>query len=258
MKTEDQKPPEDIRELFKLLHDSQLPDPRTCIKLLVEEVLLRTEGNQAQAARLLGLSPQAINARVRSSRKRVECEHGRKGRKLSGLRRRLNLLPTSQLPDLKEYKEILTEDALRRTECPKTIPAPPKDIGDIFELLQDSQLPALKTCIVILIEDALRRTHGNQVKAGKLLGLSRQAVNKRLRRMRLECQHDRDDQNLSDVRVPLSLLSDFQLPELKKCKEILIEETLRRTDGSKAKAARMLGLSRQALSKHFLKRQVRI
>ncbi len=46
------------------------------------------------------------------------------------------------------------------------------------------QLPALKDAEQLLIEEALRRSDGNQGIAAQLLGMSRQALHKRLRRSR--------------------------------------------------------------------------
>ena len=43
------------------------------------------------------------------------------------------------------------------------------------------QLPALKACTELLIDEALKRAQGNQGIAAGLLGISRQALNNRLR-----------------------------------------------------------------------------
>ena len=46
----------------------------------------------------------------------------------------------------------------------------------------DSPLPTLKESEQVLIDEALRRNNGNQTLAASLLGLSREALNKRLAR----------------------------------------------------------------------------
>jgi DNA-binding NtrC family response regulator len=57
-----------------------------------------------------------------------------------------------------------------------TLPA-----GDRPAVVFGSQLPDLKTLGGLLVDEALRRTGGNQAAAAALLGISRQALNQRLR-----------------------------------------------------------------------------
>ena len=50
------------------------------------------------------------------------------------------------------------------------------------ELVLPEQLPTLKQMEQLLIDEALRRAEGNQRLAAELLGLSRRALNNRLKR----------------------------------------------------------------------------
>jgi DNA-binding NtrC family response regulator len=54
--------------------------------------------------------------------------------------------------------------------------------GDLMEQFLDHHFPTLREFNDILITKALDRSHGNQAKAARMLGLSRQALNKRLKR----------------------------------------------------------------------------
>lgn len=57
----------------------------------------------------------------------------------------------------------------------------PKPAGDDTPLHFTSHLPTLKQATDLLIQEALRRSGGNQTAAAKLLGISQQALSKRLR-----------------------------------------------------------------------------
>ena len=52
-----------IEELLKLL--PELPDQKTTMKALTKEAMNRSENNQRAAAKILGISPQALNARLK-------------------------------------------------------------------------------------------------------------------------------------------------------------------------------------------------
>ena len=54
----------------------------------------------------------------------------------------------------------------------------------VDDLLGYDQLPRLKEAEHLMIAEALRRADGNQTIAARLLGMSRQALHKRLRRAR--------------------------------------------------------------------------
>ncbi|MEI6877160.1 MAG: sigma-54 dependent transcriptional regulator [Spirochaetota bacterium] len=56
------------RELATLRFPDLLPSLRGTVDLLIAEALERSEGNQALAARLLGISPQALSKRLKRSR----------------------------------------------------------------------------------------------------------------------------------------------------------------------------------------------
>lgn len=52
------------------------------------------------------------------------------------------------------------------------------------KIIINSPFPTIDEAITILIEEAMTRTHNNQLKASSLLGISRQALNKRLNKNR--------------------------------------------------------------------------
>lgn len=54
------------------------------------------------------------------------------------------------------------------------------DVSDALVTFSD-QLPSLKEMDQLLIDEALSRTEGNQALAADMLGISRQALNKRLK-----------------------------------------------------------------------------
>ncbi len=61
---------------------------------------------------------------------------------------------------------------------------PPPTSEDDARINFPSRMPALKEVTIQAIDEALRRTNGNQRAAAKLLGLSQQAVSKRLKNIR--------------------------------------------------------------------------
>jgi len=63
-------------------------------------------------------------------------------------------------------------------------PAPDADSLNQQALRFTDRLPTLKQTENLLIDEALRRTNGNQTIAARLLGISRRALNNRLRRAR--------------------------------------------------------------------------
>jgi DNA-binding NtrC family response regulator len=66
-------------------------------------------------------------------------------------------------------------------------------------LANTESLPHLKTAEDLLIDEALRRANGNQSLAARLLGMSRQALNNRLRRRRRKSSgsHERVQRTLT-------------------------------------------------------------
>jgi two-component system nitrogen regulation response regulator GlnG len=72
------------------------------------------------------------------------------------------------------------KDAIGAASPPMTSAAPAAGIGDAFP----ERLPTLQEAQEALIEQALKRADGNQGIAARLLGMSRQALNKRLGRRR--------------------------------------------------------------------------
>ncbi|HCB13479.1 MAG TPA: hypothetical protein DEP36_07940 [Gammaproteobacteria bacterium] len=59
--------------------------------------------------------------------------------------------------------------------------AAPELASDDTLLCFTSHMPTLKQATDLLIQEALRRSSGNQTAAAKLLGISQQALSKRLR-----------------------------------------------------------------------------
>ncbi len=70
-------------------------------------------------------------------------------------------------------------EAPKPSEIPGLLDDDPEDIMD---QLLDTRFPTLKELNNILIQKALDRSNGNQALAAQMLGLSRQALNKRLKR----------------------------------------------------------------------------
>lgn len=68
---------------------------------------------------------------------------------------------------------MLPEDAVRSAARPR-----PSETGLNFEQME--QLPTLRDVEELLVKEALRRAQGNQAIAARLLGMTRQALNKRL------------------------------------------------------------------------------
>ncbi|MBI5057336.1 MAG: helix-turn-helix domain-containing protein [Nitrospirae bacterium] len=63
----------------------------------------------------------------------------------------------------------------------KTNAAPP--LNENFSIIKDNgRLPTLEEAEELLISEALKRANGNQGIAASLLGLTRQALNKRIKR----------------------------------------------------------------------------
>jgi len=58
--------PDDPVDQPRVTFGPQLPSPKELMDLLVDETLRRTDGNQSMAARLLGISRQAMNRRLRA------------------------------------------------------------------------------------------------------------------------------------------------------------------------------------------------
>lgn len=66
----EQKPEEESAGRSGLAFGPRLPSIKECVELLIEEALRRTNGTQSSAAALLGVTPQALNNRLRRSQKR--------------------------------------------------------------------------------------------------------------------------------------------------------------------------------------------
>ena len=89
------------------------------------------------------------------------------------------------------FKEVMDDDALgdvEKVSLPEPVVAPSgmtgsaNFSGDPLEAFLDQGFPSLKDMTDLLIDKALARSDGNQTAASRLLGISRQALNKRLNR----------------------------------------------------------------------------
>lgn len=52
----------------KVVFSKKLPTLKEATQLLIDEALRRAKGNQSHAARLLGISPQALSKRLKGAR----------------------------------------------------------------------------------------------------------------------------------------------------------------------------------------------
>ncbi|MEJ2201040.1 MAG: helix-turn-helix domain-containing protein, partial [Desulfuromonadaceae bacterium] len=61
---QDKKPSDSTVESFLTFHE-KLPNLKQAADLLVAEAMRRTKGNQALAAKLLGITPPSLSARLK-------------------------------------------------------------------------------------------------------------------------------------------------------------------------------------------------
>jgi DNA-binding NtrC family response regulator len=55
-----------------LMFDSALPTIREAVNLLIDEALFRTKGNQSEASKILGITPQALSRRLKFRKKEAK------------------------------------------------------------------------------------------------------------------------------------------------------------------------------------------
>ncbi|WP_461211273.1 sigma-54-dependent transcriptional regulator [Desulfocurvus sp. DL9XJH121] len=88
---------------------------------------------------------------------------------------------------------MLSMDAFKRTidNLPLFRDAQPEAPGSVFD--PDQPLPLLKGVADLLVKEAMSRSQGNQSLAARLLGISQPALNKRLKKSRLQSSPDDAD-----------------------------------------------------------------
>lgn len=93
---------------------------------------------------------------------------------------------TSESLDLDLFRQHMGATIQAAKRPPEQADDQPAADGDLLsqdlQIIRDDDFPTIREMNEILIEKALDRTDGNQTNAAKLLGISRQALNKRLKR----------------------------------------------------------------------------
>ncbi len=136
-----------------------------------------------------------------------------------------------RVEDLPLLLELFLEAAARKTDRP--IPSLP---AGLLELLAKYEFPGNVRELDHLVRDALARTTSNELSSSPFL--------------------ERTGKSLAGHAVlPASLTFPDPLPTLDQATEMVIDEAMHRARGNQSAAARLLGISHQALSKRLKNRQ---
>ena len=79
---------------------------------------------------------------------------------------------------------VLSMAVFRENMARRDSPADGKqsaDEGTVNEIIFPAVLPTIQQTTHLLVEEAMRRTGGNQTQAARMLGISQQALSKRLK-----------------------------------------------------------------------------
>ena len=82
-------------------------------------------------------------------------------------------------PFYQHLRHGATDQQRTLTKATESAPATPLELPMTLDF--STNLPTLKEANTLLLKEALRRANGNQSAAGRLLGISQQAVSKRLK-----------------------------------------------------------------------------
>ncbi|OVE78126.1 hypothetical protein BVX99_00625 [bacterium F16] len=151
---------------------------------------------------------------------------------------------------LLEHFIIMASEALDRQ--------PPLIPDDLLELLESYHFPGNIRELEGMIFDAVSRSTGNQLSMEAFrMAISRSVMEQSYGSTPFTIMDNssipRDVEALGSENLMEQFL-DQHFPTLKELNELLIEKALDRSHGNQAKAARMLGLSRQALNKRIKRR----
>ena len=148
------------------------------------------------------------------------------------------------LPPLRERKEdipLLVSHFLKRAAeaLGKKIPVPPPEL---FTLLSTYHFTGNIRELESMVRDAVSRHNGGVLSTESF----REAIDEQT-----SASHGGALPGAGEVGFAEALATTRSLPSLKEVEPLVIEEALRRADGNQTIAARLLGLSREALTKRI-------
>jgi len=159
-------------------------------------------------------------------------------RKDLNFRIRTHHIPVPPLRERMDDIPLLVEYFLRKSAnaLKKKKPTPPKEL---FSLLESYSFPGNIRELESMVHDSVS-THTSRMLS---LNTFKTHIN----------QQQENAKSLSEIAPDHNTIISFgeELPTLKHANQLLINEAMRRSNGNKTQAARLLGISRQALSKRL-------